>query len=100
MGRIFGVERVELLHPDGLAALRKLVAVAQRVRAALADLGGDIARAAEIGSGHELDKVLVARRGVRYQVSSRGLFRCSALPILTVHAPSPPHIPYEPNIPL
>ena len=64
MRRIFGVEPVSLFAADGLAALARLDTLAQRVRAALADLAGDIRRAVEIGRG--LDKVLLADHGDRY----------------------------------
>jgi hypothetical protein len=70
--RIFGVEPVSLLEPDGLTALANLDRLGQRLRAAVADYSGDIRRAIEIGRG--LDKVLVADHGDRYAVYSRRLF--------------------------
>jgi hypothetical protein len=84
--RIFGVEPVELLHADGLPALRRLDAVVQRVRAALSDLAGDVARAVEIGSGHDLDKVLLADHGDRYALYARSLFHGAAEPIMLAFA--------------
>jgi hypothetical protein len=83
--RIFGVQPVPLLDPDGLAALRKLDSVAQRVRTALADLTGDAVRALEIGTGHDLDKVLLVDRGDRYIIYARRLFRGQARLVMTVH---------------
>jgi hypothetical protein len=85
MRRVFGVQPVPLLDPDGLAALKKLDAVIQRVRAAVSDYGGDIVRAIEIGKSHDLDKVLLADGGDRYFVYARRLFRGHARLILTVH---------------
>lgn len=73
MRRIFGVEPVSLLEPEGLAALRQLDGVTRRLRAALSELAGDIQRAIEIGRG--LDKVLLADHGDRYAVYARRLFR-------------------------
>ena len=73
MRRIYGVEPVSLFAADGLVALKRLDTLFQRVRAALADLAGDIRRAVEIGRG--LDKVLLADHGDRYVVYARRLFR-------------------------
>ena len=73
MRRIFGVEPVSLFAADGLVALKRLDALAQRLRAALADFAGDIGRAVELGRG--LDKVLLADHGDRYVVYARRLFR-------------------------
>lgn len=84
MARIFGVVPVPMLDPDGLAALKKLDLVAARVRAAVTDLAGGIARATEIGAGHDLDKVLLADRGDRYAIYARRLFRGHARLVLTV----------------
>lgn len=85
MRRIFGVTPISLLEPDGLAALKKLDAVAQRVRATLADYAGDFVRAVEIGNGHDLDKVLLADRGDGFVVYARKLFRGQARLVMTVH---------------
>ncbi len=84
MRRIFGVEPLPLLRPEGLPALRKLDALYQRLRAHLAELGRGIARAFEIGSGHPLDKVLVADHGDRFELYARSLFHQGADPIATV----------------
>lgn len=73
MRRIFGVEPVSLLEPEGLEALATLDRLAARLRTALADHAGDIRRAIEIGRG--LDKVLLADHGDRYVVYARRLFR-------------------------
>ncbi|HUJ61560.1 MAG TPA: hypothetical protein VLX92_23810 [Kofleriaceae bacterium] len=73
MRRIFGVEPVSLLDPEGLTALRRLDAVARRLRAALADLAGPVRRAIEIGRGS--DKVLLADVGDRHALYARRLFR-------------------------
>ncbi|MBA3393971.1 MAG: hypothetical protein H0T89_15090 [Deltaproteobacteria bacterium] len=73
MRRIFGVEPVSLLEPEGLEALATLDRLAARLRSALADHAGDIRRAIEIGRG--LDKVLLADHGDRYVVYARRLFR-------------------------
>jgi len=86
MQRIFGVAPVSLLERDGLGALGRLDTVAQRLRAHLADLAGDIKRAVEIGSGDPLDKVLLADHGDRYVFYARRLFRDRARLVLTVHA--------------
>ncbi len=96
--RIFGVEPVELLHPDGLAALRKLDGVAQRLRAALSDLAGDVTRALEIGSGHQLDKVLLADHGDRYALYARSLFHGAAEHIMTTCADGRIIIPDQPKL--
>lgn len=71
--RIFGLEPVNLLEPDGLTSLATLDRQIQRMRTAVADHAGDIRRAIEIGRG--LDKVLVADHGDRYAVYARRLFR-------------------------
>ena len=73
MRRLFGVEPVSLLEPDGLGALAALDRLALRLRNELAPLAGDIRRAIEIGRG--LDKVLVADHGDRFVVYARRLFR-------------------------
>lgn len=83
MRRIFGVEPVSLLDEGGLAALRRLDQVAQRLRAHLADLAGDIRRAVEVGRG--LDKVLLADHGDRYAIYTRRLFRGHARLALEIH---------------
>ena len=83
MRRIFGVEPVSLLDPEGLVALRRLDAVAQRVRAALTHLAGDVRRATEIGRG--LDKVLLADHGDHSVVYARRLFRDRARFALAIH---------------
>src|SRR5262249_42446178 len=92
------VEPLTLLDPDGLPALRKLDAVAQRVRAALSELGGEVARAVEIGSGHELDKVLLADHGDRYELYARSLFHGAAEHILTVYSEGRLVIPGQPKL--
>lgn len=71
--RIFGVEPLSLLNPDGLGALADLDRVSHRLRAELADLGGNIVRAFEIG--HGLDKVLLSDHGDHFEVYARRLFR-------------------------
>lgn len=83
MRRIFGVEPVNLLEPDGLAALAALDRAAQAVRGALAEYAGNIQRAVEIGRG--LDKVLLADEGDRYVLYARRLFRDRARFALAVH---------------
>jgi hypothetical protein len=85
MQRIFGVEPVSLLERDGLGALSRLELVAQRLRAHLAELGGNIRRAIEIGSGHALDKVLLADHGDHYTFFARRLFRDRARFAMAVH---------------
>ena len=84
MRRVFGVEPVSLLSPDGLPALKRLDAVAQRLRTALGELAGEIRRAVEIGRG--LDKVLLAEYGDRYVVYARRLFRDRARFAMAIHA--------------
>ncbi|HEY4176028.1 MAG TPA: hypothetical protein VGM90_04325 [Kofleriaceae bacterium] len=71
--RIFGVEPVSLLDPDGLDALAELDRVGQRLRAELAELAGNIVRAFEIGNG--LDKVLLVDHGDHFEIFARRLFR-------------------------
>lgn len=83
MRRIFGVEPVSLFALDGLAALRRLDAVSQRLKAALADYAGDIRKAIELGRG--LDKVLLADHGDRYVVYARRLFRDRARFALAIY---------------
>ncbi len=85
MQRIFGVEPVSLLERDGLGALGRLDALAQQLRMHLADLGGGIRRAVEIGSGHALDKVLLADHGDHYVFYARRLFRDRARFAMAVH---------------
>jgi len=85
MQRIFGVEPVSLLERDGLGALGRLDVLAQRLRAHLADLAGPIRRAIEIGSGHALDKVLLADHGDHYVFYARRLFRDRARFAMAVH---------------
>ena len=85
MQRIFGVEPVNLLERDGLSALGRLDALAQRLKAHLADLAGTTLRAIEIGTGHALDKVLVADHGDRYVFYARRLFRDRARFALAVY---------------
>ncbi|HEY5924599.1 MAG TPA: hypothetical protein VIV11_23130 [Kofleriaceae bacterium] len=86
MQRIFGVEPVSLLERDGLGALGRLDVVAQRLRAHLAELAGEIRRAVEIGSGHALDKVLLADHGDHYVFYARRLFRDRARFAMAIHA--------------
>lgn len=81
--RVFGVEPVSLFDPKGLAALKRLDALAQRLRAALAHLAGDVTRAIEIGRG--LDKVLLADHGDRYVIYARRLFRDRARFALAIY---------------
>jgi hypothetical protein len=71
--RIFGVEPISLLNPDGLDALAELDRVGQRLRAELVELQGNIARAFEIGNG--LDKVLLCDHGDHFEIYARRLFR-------------------------
>jgi len=86
--RIFGVEPVGLLEPDGLAALAALDRLALRVRHELAHLAPDVVRAIEIGSPASggLDKVLVADHGAHCVVYARGLFRDRARFTMAVHS--------------
>lgn len=86
MQRIFGVEPASLLEREGLGALGRLDTVFQRLRAHLADMAGDIKRAVEIGSGHALDKVLLADHGSHYTFYARRLFRDRARFAMAVHA--------------
>ncbi len=83
MRRIFGVEPVSLLEPEGLPALASLDRLAHRLRAAIGELAGDIRRAVEIGRG--LDKVLLADHGDRYVVYTRALFRDRARFAMTIY---------------
>ncbi len=86
MQRIFGVEPASLLERDGLGALGRLDTVAQRLKNHLAELAGDIRRAVELGSGHALDKVLLADHGDHYVFYARRLFRDRARFAMSVHA--------------
>lgn len=83
MRRIFGVEPVSLLDPDGLVALASLDRLVQRVKAEIVDLAGDVRRAFEIGRG--LDKVLLADHGDRFVVYARRLFRDRARFAMAIH---------------
>lgn len=83
MRRIFGVEPINLLEPDGLPALALLDRLAYQLRLALAEHAGDIRRAVEIGRG--LDKVLLADHGDRYVVYARRLFRDRARRALEIY---------------
>ncbi|MBX3155471.1 MAG: hypothetical protein KF773_05700 [Deltaproteobacteria bacterium] len=82
MRRIFGVEPMSTLEPDGLAALAVLDRFAQRIRVELDAYAGDVLRAIELGRG--LDKVLVTDHGDRYVVYARRLFRDRARVAMTV----------------
>lgn len=75
MRRIFGVEPVSLLEPEGLTALAALDRLAQRLKLEVEPYSGDIRRAIEIGRAHALDKVLLADHGDYYVVYARRLFR-------------------------
>jgi hypothetical protein len=83
MRRIFGVEPVSLMDPAGLGALAALDRLAHRLRAALAELAGDVRRAFEIGRG--LDKVLLEEHGDRFVVYARRLFRDRARFAMAIH---------------
>jgi hypothetical protein len=85
MQRIFGVQPVSLLERDGLGALGRLETLAQRLRAHLSELAGPIVRAVEIGSGHALDKVLLADHGDHYVFYARRLFRDRARFAMAIH---------------
>jgi hypothetical protein len=85
MQRIFGVAPLSLLQREGLGALSRLDLLAQRVRGHLAELAGPIRRAIEIGSGHALDKVLLADHGDHYVFYARRLFRDRARFAMAVH---------------
>ena len=71
MRRIFGVEPVSLLEPEGLPALAALDKLVHRLRAELADHTGEVRRAVEIGRG--LDKVLLADHGDQFCIYARRL---------------------------
>jgi hypothetical protein len=86
MQRIFGVEPVSLLERDGLGALARLDTLAQQLRLHLVELAGGIRRAVEIGSGHALDKVLLADHGDHYVFFARRLFRDRARFAMAVYA--------------
>jgi len=81
--RLFGVEPLSLLEPDGLAALALLDRLVQRLKMSLAEYGRDVHRAFELGRG--LDKVLMLDFGDRYCVYARRLFRDRARLAITVH---------------
>lgn len=85
MQRIFGVEPPDLFEFAGLAALGKLDTLAARVRTHVEGFA-TVHRGVEIGSGHPLDKVLVADNGERYAIYSRKLFRDRARFTLSVGA--------------
>ena len=75
MQRMFGVEPASLLEGDGLTSLAKLDGLVQRLRGHLDPLAAEVRRGSEIGSGHALDKVLVADHGDRLTIYARRLFR-------------------------
>lgn len=87
--RIFGVSPVSLLEPEGLSSLGKLDALARRLRPALEDHASSAglwsARGVEIGSGHDLDKALLADMGDHHAVYARKLFRDRARLLAKVH---------------
>ncbi len=87
--RIFGVSPVSLLEATGLPALAKLDSVAMRLRAAVEDYAEAVgiwcARGVEIGTGHALDKVLLADYGDRHAIYARKLFRDRARFIAAIH---------------
>lgn len=83
MQRVFGVEAINLMEPDGLPALAALDRLAQRLRAELAPRARDVRRAFEIGRG--LDKVLLADHGDRFVVYARRLFRDRARFAMAIH---------------
>ena len=85
--RIFGVEPLSLLEPEGLASLAALDRLTQRTRHELAHLAPGVRRAFEIGSAAAggLDKVLVVDHGDRYVVYARRLFRDRARFAMTIH---------------
>jgi hypothetical protein len=87
MRRIFGVEPVNLLEPEGLGALAVLDRLAQRLRDELAVHAADVRRAFEIGShaAGGLDKVLVIDHGDRWVVFARRLFRDRARFAMAIH---------------
>lgn len=84
MRRIFGAEPHDLIAEDGLAALRALDRLAQRLRQALTPYARGVWRAFEVGRG--LDKVLVLDHGDRMVVYARRLFRDSARRVVELHA--------------
>ena len=83
MRRIFGVDPVSLLEPEGLFALAALDKLAARLRTALSEHATDIHRAVEIGRG--LDKVLLVDHDDRCEVYARRLFRDRARFAMAVH---------------
>jgi hypothetical protein len=85
--RIFGVEPVRLLEPEGLTALGALDRLFQRLRHELAHLAPDLRRAFELGSPASggLDKVLVIDQGDHWSVYARRLFRDRARLVMTIH---------------
>ncbi len=84
MRRVFGVMPVGVMEEHGLAARAAFDRLADRVRAAFADLAGDVRKAVEIG-GH-LGKLLVAEHGDRHVVYARALLRNGTRPALDVFA--------------
>lgn len=89
MRRIFGISPMSLFDDRGLRALAKLDAVALRLRSAVEDYADAVdiwsARGVEIGSGHVLDKVLLADYGDHHAVYARKLFRDRARLLASVH---------------
>lgn len=87
MRRIFGVEPLSLLDPDGLGALAALDRLANRLRVELSELGRDVRRAVELGSPASggLDKVLLADHGDHLVVYARRLFRDRARHAMAIH---------------
>lgn len=86
--RVFGVEPVSLLEPDGLTALGALDRLAQRVRHELDDRAPDVVRAVELGSPASggLDMVLVLEHADHCAVYARRLFRDRARLVIRAHA--------------
>ena len=71
--RLLGCRPLDLLHSDGLDALRRLDQVAQRLSAALAPHASGAMKAVEIG--HGADRVLIIDQGERLVFYVRPLFR-------------------------
>ncbi|HEU4733732.1 MAG TPA: hypothetical protein VFT22_37830 [Kofleriaceae bacterium] len=85
--RVFGVEPVSLLEPDGLTALAALDRLAQRVRQDLDDRAPGVRRAVELGSPASggLDMVLVIDHADHCAVYARRLFRDRARLVICAH---------------
>ncbi len=83
MHRLFGMQPVELLDKEAMAAWRQLEKLAERLAIALQQHHGDVVQASEFGRGQ--DRVLMTDNGDCFTVYVRKLFRERPRRALEVH---------------